>query len=77
MENVFGACSGIGLDREIVVVADVVTPKASANLEVGPMRDQLERVFNDYGLGMVLLKNIGQIFQVNKAFSEMLVFELE
>ena len=70
-------CSGIGLDREIIVVANVVTPKASANFEIGPTRDQLNRVFNDPGLGMVLLKHDGQTVQVKKAFSEMLGFELE
>ena len=70
-------CSGIGLDREIIVVANAITPKASANFEIGPTRDQLNRVFNDSGLGMVLLKHDGQIVQVNEAFSEMLGFELE
>ena len=64
-------CSGIGLDREIIIVANAIPPKRRKFRNWSKERSTQSGLQRP-GLGMVLLKHDGQIVQVNKAFSEIL-----
>jgi len=71
------SASGTALNRETIVVANDVQPATPDGFDIGPTRDQLNRVFNDSGVGMVLLTPDGQIVQVNKAFADMLGYKFD